>query len=57
MTTYARVIDDVIQEVFVPLPKFTIEQSFTAEVASMFQVVPDHVKAGYYLDGSKWNKP
>lgn len=57
MTTYARVIGNVIQEVFVPLPGFTIEESFTPEVAAMFQVVPDSVKAGYYWDGSKWNKP
>ena len=57
MTTYARVIDNVIQEAFVPLPKFTMEQSFTAEVAAMFQIVPDGVKAGYYWDGKNWNKP
>ena len=57
MATYARIVDDVIQEIFVPLAEFTLEESFTSEVAAMFQVVPDNVKAGYYWDGKKWNKP
>lgn len=57
MTTYARVINDVVQEIFVPLPDFTLEESFTPEVAAMFQEVPDNVKVGWKLKNGKWVKP
>lgn len=57
MTTYARVINNVVQEVFVPLPGFTLEESFTQEVAAMFQEVPDNVKAGWIFKNGKFVKP
>lgn len=57
MTTYARAINGVIQEIFVPLSGFTLEESFTPEVAAMFQIVPDNVKAGWVWKNGKWNKP
>lgn len=57
MITYARVIANVIQEIFVPLTGFTLEESFTPEVAAMFQIVPDNVKVGWILKNEKWVKP
>lgn len=57
MTTYARVIENVAVEVFVPLPGYTLEESFTPEVAAMFQEVPDNVKVGWIYKSGKWVKP
>lgn len=57
MAIYARIINNIVQEIFVPLPGFTLEESFTPEVAAMFQEVPDNVKVGWIWKNGKWVKP
>lgn len=50
MPKYARLINNVVQEVFIPMAGFTIEESFTPEVVAMFQLCPDDVEAGWLYD-------
>lgn len=57
MTTYARVINNEVVEIFIPLPGFTLEESFTPEVAALFQEVPNGVKVGWIFKNGKWVKP
>lgn len=51
---YARIINNVVIETFVPQAGFTIEESFTAEVVAMFEVIPEEVDVGWgkHADGT-----
>lgn len=40
---YARIINNIVQDTFVPQPGFTIEQSFHADVVALYVAVPDEV--------------
>jgi hypothetical protein len=40
---YARIIDNIVQDTFVPQPGFTIEESFHADVAALYVAVSDEV--------------
>jgi len=53
---YARIIDNVAIETFVPQEGFTIEESFHPDVASLFVAVPDDVTTNSTInaDGT-WN--
>ena len=42
---YARIIDNVAIETFVPQEGFTIQESFHPDIASQFVEVPDEVTA------------
>ena len=44
---YARIIDNTVGEVFVPLEGFTIEDSFTPQVVALFEPVSDEVEVGW----------
>jgi hypothetical protein len=58
MTTYARVIDHVAVEIFIPQPGFDIGQCFVPQLAVQFSEVPDGTVAGSTLgeDGT-WTPP
>ena len=51
---YARVLDSIVQEVFVPPAGLTIEDCFTPEVVALFEPCPDEVEQNWIKepDGS-----
>jgi hypothetical protein len=51
---YARLFENTVGEVFVPLSGVDISECFTAEVCQMFSVIPDNVEVGWIKlpDGS-----
>lgn len=50
MAKYARNVNGIVQEVFVPMAGFAIEDCFTPEVVGMFRACPDDVEAGWIYD-------
>jgi hypothetical protein len=51
---YARIINNVVSDTFVPQTGFTIEESFTPEVVAMYEIIPEEVDAGWkrHQDGT-----
>ena len=51
---YAKIIDWVVDDIFVPQTGFTIEQSLHPDVVSLFELVPDEVQMGWkkHQDGT-----
>jgi hypothetical protein len=51
---YARIINNVVNDTFVPQVGFTIEESFTPEVVALYELVPDDVEPEWkrHADGS-----
>lgn len=49
---YARSINDVVLEVFIPPTGFEITDCFTPEVVLMFEVCADNVEAGWIRDSN-----
>lgn len=54
MTKYARVVDDVAVEIFVPPQGVSIDEFFHPDISSKFVVVPDDVTAGSTKKNSTW---
>ncbi len=50
MTTYARIQNSTVVEVFVPHNGFTIEECFHPDVVAQFTEVPDDVTVGSTVD-------
>ncbi len=44
---YARVLDDVVQEVFIEPEGFTIDECFTPQVVVLFEPCADDVETGW----------
>jgi hypothetical protein len=51
---YARIINSVVAEVFIPPQGFNIEDCFHVDLVAQFEVVPDEVEAMWkrHEDGS-----
>jgi len=51
---YARVLDSIVQEVFIPPAGLTIEDCFTPEVVALFESCPNEVEQNWIKepDGS-----
>jgi hypothetical protein len=57
MTKYARVVDNVAVEIFVPPQGVSIDECFHPEVVKMFKAVPDATAVNAVKDGTKWINP
>lgn len=44
---YARIIENSVQEIFVPQNGFTIEESFHPDVVKLFEEISDDVQLGW----------
>lgn len=51
---YAKIINDTVDDIFVPQAGFTIAESLHSDVAALFEQVPDEVQIGWkkHEDGS-----
>jgi hypothetical protein len=49
-----RVVENIVQEIFVPHGGFELADCFTPEVVAMFETAPDNVEQGWikHADGS-----
>ena len=50
----ARIVNNIVQEIYTPLEGFQLADCFTAGVVAMFESVPDDVEEGWikHADGS-----
>jgi hypothetical protein len=44
---YARVVETIVVETFIPPEGFTIDQCFTPEVVALFEAVPAEVEVNW----------
>lgn len=50
MTKYARIVENIVIEIFTPQEGFVISECFTPEVVDMFSEVPDNVTTNSTID-------
>lgn len=54
---YARVIDNVAVEIFIPPDGVSINECFHPDVVEMFKEVPEDTVVNAVWDGKKWVNP
>lgn len=54
---YGRIIENVIQEIFIEEEGKTLENYYHPDLCSQFEVVPDDVDNGYSLINEVWTAP
>lgn len=52
---YGRIVNNIIQEVFIEENGKTLSNSFHPDMASLFQEIPEHAESGYYYENGIWN--
>lgn len=57
MTTYARILNNVAVEIFIPHSGFTIAECFTADIAALFSEVLDGTVVNSILANDVWTAP
>lgn len=54
---YARIVDEKVHEICVPVEGFTIEQCFTPELMAQMVACSDEVKPNWLFDGTTFTPP